>query len=88
MLGDDSAILLPEHKNWTVNEDGSIHPLVDNTDIKEALLTIAEKIRENHRLKQEQEQRGIREKQEIAEYEAQRKNFEPILEFARNFKFE
>lgn len=88
VLGDESAVLLSEHKHWTVNEDDSISPLVDDTDIKEALLAIAEKIREKYRLEQEQEEQEIREKQEIAEYESQRKNFEPLLEFARNFKFE
>lgn len=88
VLGDESITLLSEHKHWTVNEDDSINPVVDDADVKEALFTIAEKIRENYRLKQEQEEQEIREKQEIAEYETQRKNFEPILEFARNFKFE
>lgn len=88
VLGGESAALLPEHRHWTINEDDSIHPLVNDTGIKEALLTIAEKIREKYRLKQEQEEREAREEQEIAEYESQRKNFEPLLEFARNFKFE
>ncbi len=88
VLGVESATLLSEHKHWTVNEDDSINPSVQDADVLVVLRAIVEKIRENYRLKQEQEEREAREKQEIAEYESQRKNFEPLLEFARNFKFE
>lgn len=83
ILGDDVKNLLPLHRKWIIHEDNTIHPSTDDTDIHNHLTAIAGSLRAMAQIKIQKQQEQENQTREQAEYELERKNFEPLLEFVR-----
>lgn len=83
VLGDDSESLLPTHRTWTIQEDGTIHPHTDNTDICDYLFSIKEILHTKVQEGRERQQKEENQLRDQAEYEQERLKFAPILDFAR-----
>lgn len=83
VLGDDLESLLPIHKTWTIQEDDTVHPYTDNTDIRRYLFAIKEALHAKFQEKIKRQQEEDRQILEQGEYEEERLKFSPILEFAR-----
>lgn len=83
VLGDEVKNLLPLHRKWIIQEDNTIIPSTDDTDIHNHLTTIADTLRAMAQTKIQKQQEQEIQKREQAEYEQERLKFTPMLEFAR-----
>ena len=83
VLGEEVKNLLPLHRTWIIQEDNTISPSTDDADIHHHLTTIAEALRTKAQTKIEKQQEQEKQTREQAEYEKERLEFTPMLEFAR-----
>jgi len=86
VLGLEAETLLSEHRTWTIHQDNSITPDIQDVDVKNALYAIALILRQKSQAKIQEKQNAEQRQKDDAEYEEVRHQFVPLLDFARGFQ--